>query len=200
MDAAQGLRVLHLGCVDWPYLEQKLEEGSLIHTEIARRASRIVGLDSDEEGVEVFDRMGWACIHGDVEDLPPLDEDFDLVIAGEIIEHLANPGNFLTSLARRLPGTDVVITTPNAYAARRYWRFLLAHEQVHPDHVAYYSPLTLQELLHRHSYTIEELHAYEIDRAAPGVHWTHRAAERLGVAVEPWTADGIIVAAKTPAG
>ena len=66
--------------------------------------------------------------------------------------------------------------------------------------MAYYSPLTLRELLLRHSYTVDELQAYEIDRAAPGVHWTHKAAERLGVAIEPWTADGIIVSAKTPAG
>ena len=70
LQAAEGRRFLHLGCVDWPYLEQKLADGTLIHAEIAARASRIVGLDSDAEGVEVFQRMGWACVLGDVEDLP----------------------------------------------------------------------------------------------------------------------------------
>ena len=198
LERCSGRDVLHLGCVDWPYLEQKLEEGSLIHTEIARHASRLVGLDSDEAGVETFRQQGWPCLRADVESLPEFGERFDVVVAGEIIEHLANPGRFLSSLARRLPGTELIVTTPNAYAARRYWRFLLGHEQVHPHHVAYYSPLTLREVLRRHGYVVEELHAYGIDSAAPNVHWSYRAFERLGTAVQPWTADGLIAVARAP--
>ena len=157
-----------------------------------------MGLDSDQRGVEAFRRRGWPCIRADVESLPEFSESFDVVVAGEIIEHLANPGRFLSSLAERLPGAEVIVTTPNAYAARRYWRYLLGHEQVHPDHVAYYSPLTLLEVLRRHGYAVQRLYAYCIDGAAPDVHWAHRAFERLGTAVQPWTADGLIAVARAP--
>jgi 2-polyprenyl-3-methyl-5-hydroxy-6-metoxy-1,4-benzoquinol methylase len=199
IERCAGRHVLHLGCVDWPYLDQKLAAGTLIHTQMAERASRLVGLDIDQAGVEIFQKRGWPCIRADVEELPELAEPFDLVVAGEILEHLANPGRFLTSLARRLPDTEVILTTPNAYAARRYWRFLLGHEQVHPNHVAYYSPLTLREILRRHRYAVQELYAYGIGREFTDVHWGYRAFEQLGTLVEPWTADGLIAVAKTPA-
>ena len=36
--------------------------------------------------------MGWACVLGDVEDLPELDEEFDLVDAGEDHRAPRQPG------------------------------------------------------------------------------------------------------------
>jgi SAM-dependent methyltransferase len=200
LDRCAGRRVLHLGCIDRPYLEQKLANGTLLHAMLVKRAARVVGVDSDPEGVRLFHERGWPTVHADVEQLPELDFDCDLVVAGEIIEHLSNPGLFLDSLARRLrPDTEVIITTPNAYAIRRYWRLLLGHEQVHPDHVAYYSLLTLRAALRRAGYAVKEEHPYPIGREFRDVYWYYRAFERLGTLVQPWTADGLIVVATTPA-
>ena len=197
MDRAAGKRVLHLGCIDWPYLERKIAEGSLLHADLAQVASEVVGFDSDAEGAAVFERNGWPVIVGDLERMPELPE-FDVVIAGEVIEHLSNPGLFLASLAHRCPRTEVVVTTPSAYAAKRYWRFLLGHEQVHPDHVAYYSPLTLRAILGREGYSILEERPYPIGDEYTTLPNYYRWFERAGVLVQPWTADGLIAVAVTP--
>ena len=199
LERCVGRRVLHLGCVDKPYLEEKLAAGTLLHGLLVERAAKVVGVDSDAEGVEMFAERGWATLCADVEHLPELDGDFDLVVAGEIIEHLSNPGLFLDSLARRLdPGTEVILTTPSAYAIRRYWRFLIGHEQVHPDHVAYYSPLTLREAVARSGYAVDEEHPYPIGREYTDVPWYYRAVERVGTTLQPWTADGLILVGRTP--
>jgi SAM-dependent methyltransferase len=193
--------VLHLGCVDRPFLEEKLANGTLLHAEIVQRAALAIGVDSDAAGLRLFQERGWRGLCADVENLPELDDRVDLVVAGEIIEHLSNPGLFLQALARRLdPSTEVILTTPSAYGAKRFWRFLLGHEQVHPDHVAYYSPLTLRELLRRYGFRVAEEYPYPIGPEFGDVPWYYRAFERLGTAVQPWTADGIIVVARTPAG
>lgn len=50
---------------------------------------------------------------------------YDAVLATEIIEHVAHPGNFLAGLARLTrPGGVIVVTTPNgAYVRHRHPRF-----------------------------------------------------------------------------
>jgi hypothetical protein len=198
MERSRGKRVLHLGCIDWPFLERKIAEGSLLHADLVRVAESVVGFDSDEKGARLFAERGWPTIVGDLEDMPELPE-VDVVIAGEVIEHLANPGRFLASLASRCPGTEVVVTTPSAYAMKRWWRFLLGHEQVHPDHVAYYSPLTLRAILERYGYTILEERPYPIGAEHTSLPNYYRWMERAGTLVEPWTADGLIAVARTPA-
>jgi SAM-dependent methyltransferase len=199
LERSVGRRVLHLGCVDKPYLEEKLANGTLLHEMLVERAAKVVGVDSDPEGVSLFEARGWPTLCADVEQLPELNDDFDLVVAGEIIEHLSNPGLFLDSLAHRLrPGTEVILTTPSAYAIRRYWRFLIGHEQVHPDHVAYYSPLTLREAVARSGYVVDEVHPYPIGREYTTVPWYYRAVERVGITLQPWTADGLILVGRTP--
>ena len=200
LDAAEGLRVLHLGCVDWPYLEQKLASGTLIHTEIARAGIADRGADSDEEGVEVFDRMGWACILGDVEDLPALDEDFDLVIAGEIMS--TSPTRAFPHLAgasaawhgrgdhhsQRLRGAPVLALPSGSRAGPSGSRGLLLAADAPGD-------LLPPALLHdRRAARIRD----RPRRARGPLDPQGRRAARRGR--RPWTADGIIVAAKTPAG
>ena len=90
------------------------------------------------------------------------------------------------------------MTTPSAYAARRYWRFLIGHEQVHPDHVDYYSPLTLRAILTRHGYTVQEEYPYPIGAEYTDVPAYYRWFERAGTLIQPWSADGLIAVARTP--
>ncbi len=189
--------MLHLGCIDWPYLETKIAEGSLLHADISDVASELVGLDSDTEGAAIFQTHGWPVVVGDLERIPELPE-FDLVVAGEVIEHLSNPGRFLESLATRCPDTEVIVTTPSAYAAKRWWRFMLGHEQVHPDHVAYYSPLTLRAILHRAGYRVIVERPYPIGDEYTTLPDYYRWFERVGTLIQPWTADGLIAVARTP--
>ena len=84
-----------------------------------------------------------------------LDEKFDVIVAGEMIEHLSNPGLFLKGIQRFMSkDTKLLITTINAYMGMRFWIYGLrgqggSFEPVHQDHVAYYSYSTLSLLIER---------------------------------------------------
>lgn len=88
--------------------------------------------------------------HGSI----PKDLNAQVVVFGEILEHLSNPGRVLE---QTWGGTDVevIITVPNAFHASREWAND-GIECVNKDHVAWYSYHTLKTLVERHGYTVQE--------------------------------------------
>jgi SAM-dependent methyltransferase len=80
---------------------------------------------------------------------------FEVIVAGDIIEHLNNPGAMLAAMKSRLSRDGVfIISTPNAF---RWYNPILAtvgHEFNHPDHTAWFSFLTLKTLAGRHGYRV----------------------------------------------
>ena len=83
-----------------------------------------------------------------------------MIVCGEVLEHLSNPGHFLTALRATYPTVLVLITVPNAFAtAGAAWLVTKGRENVNKEHVCYYSYTTLKELLRRARYAITE-HAW----------------------------------------
>ena len=76
----------------------------------------------------------------------------EVIIAGEIIEHLDDSGSFLDGLHSLVePGGRLVITTPNSSGLLNAGAAAQAGYEVnHPDHVTLYSCFTLTNLLERH--------------------------------------------------
>jgi SAM-dependent methyltransferase len=73
---------------------------------------------------------------------------FDVVFAGELIEHLDNVHGFLTSVRRHLaPGGKLVLTTPNAFYIGNFIYRLGGHARVHPQHTAWYCDSTLRRIV-----------------------------------------------------
>jgi cyclopropane fatty-acyl-phospholipid synthase-like methyltransferase len=208
LDRCRGRRVLHLGCTNWPYTEGSLRDGSLLHLELNRVAAELWGLDRDQAGLDVLAGRGVSrLVRGDLEalDQVTLDRSFDVIVAGEIIEHLSNPGRFLTGVQHLMrPDTLLLITTINAYGGVRMAIYALRgrggrQEPVHPDHVAYYSYSTLQHLVRRHHLEIARVLFYDIGPE-------HRVHNRfyinwindLAVLVAHQLADGLIVECRLP--
>ena len=197
-----GKKVLHLGCTNWPYTDQALADGSLLHTRIAESASQVFGLDSDSRGLEVLRTRGFGDLYlADLEqlDLVRLSDTFDLVVAGEMIEHLSNPGRFLEGVKRFLHnGSRLIITTVNAYCAMRLLIYGLrgkggSVEPVHPDHVAYYSFSTLKVLLERYGLIIEDFLFYDLGpEHRPYNRRILNFANDAAVKLFPQLSDGII--------
>jgi SAM-dependent methyltransferase len=194
--------VLHLGCTNWPYTRTMLEAGSLLHLRLGGIARDLWGLDSDPEGLRALGEHGVPnLVQGDAEALASclLDRTFDVVLGGEILEHLSNPGLFLRGARRFLaPQGRLVITTVNAYCGFRFAQYFFrgrggSTEPVHPDHVAYYSYRTLTHLLVREGYAIESFRFYDLgDEHVPFVPRRIRMANRFFSRLAPWTADGVI--------
>jgi SAM-dependent methyltransferase len=201
--------VLHFGCTNWPYTQATLEAGSLLHLRLGRIARDLWGLDSDLEGLRTLEAHGVSnLVPGDAEELAscPLDRTFEIVVAGEILEHLSNPGLFLRGARRFLaPQGRLVLSTVNAYCGFRFAQYFFrgrggSAEPVHPDHVAYYSYRTLTHLLAREGYAVEAFRFYDLGHEhLPFVPRRIRFANRLFVRLAPWMADGVLAVCR-PAG
>src|SRR5436190_3290363 len=201
-----GKRVLHLGCTNWPYTGEAIENNVLLHFELEKTAGEFYCFDYDQQGLDVLADAGAKNLYrADLEKLDDLDlnETFDVIVAGEMIEHLNNPGLFLSGIQRFMnAGTQLVITTVNAYSGLRFAIYGLrgkggTAEPVHPDHVAYYSYSTLKLLVERQNLQVDEFLFYDIGS-------DHRALNRgilnlindISVWIGPQLADGLIAVCK----
>jgi 2-polyprenyl-3-methyl-5-hydroxy-6-metoxy-1,4-benzoquinol methylase len=201
VDAARGKRVVHVGFVD-ELLERKRAEGVWLHERLAAAAASLVGLDSSEAGVARARELGHEAHAVDAQSpdairalgLPPA----DVVIAGEVVEHLDAPGPFLRAL-RELVGPDglLVLTTPNAYRLLNALAPLTGSELVHPDHTAWHSPRTLRTLLERSGWRVERLAYYRTPRRrGAGFGNLLRRAAAAASRVRPSWSDGLIAWAR----
>jgi len=197
-----GKSVLHLGCTNYPYTEESVRENMLLHTQLEKVAGELYGLDADQAGIDELTRLGSTNIlKADLERLDDLnlDKTFDIIIAGDMVEHLNNPGLFLNGTRRFMgPETRLILSTINAYCGMRFlWYGLRGKrgkvEFVHPDHVAYYSYSTLKLLVERHGMKVENFLFYDIGREhRPHNRWFLNALNDVCVRVAPQWADGLI--------
>lgn len=200
--ACEGKKVLHLGCTNYPYTEQAIKDEMLLHFELEKTARELYGFDFDQKGLDILrEKGGVNLFQTDLEHLEDvaLDETFDVIIAGEMIEHLSNPGLFLQGIKRFMNDkTDLIITTINAYCALRFLIYGLrgkggTNEPVHPDHVAYYSYKTLSLILERENLNVKKFYFYDIGTEhRPFNRWFYNAFNDVSVKISPQLSDGII--------
>jgi len=170
---SSGLRVLHLGCVGFTDLdgEERVRSAKQsLHWKLTQ-CSNVMGVDRSRAVIEELCRLGIFdnVAYGDVEQLNDLDMDqkFDVVIAGDIIEHLSNPGRMLDGIMRFCSeDTRVVITTPNAFGAPNFLRHSAGRFCEGAEHVMSFNEQNLATLLRRHGYTITESHTCFQPRSA----------------------------------
>jgi hypothetical protein len=128
--------------------------GTHLHAALWPVCSFLMGLDIDLTARDLLpsDTDRHAIAQADVTDEAAIERviagrQFDIIAAGELLEHLPNPGLCLCSLARLQPNALLIITVPNCLSAAVAARAKIGIESVHQDHVAWYSPRTLRRLL-----------------------------------------------------
>lgn len=143
-------RVLHVGCADAPFTKQRLRDGTLLHLRLQASAGHLAGVDLSAESIGLMREAGIDNLHVANCEEPlaaAVPGRYDVVIAGETLEHVLNAGDFLASLRDVCsPSGVVLITTPNHASIKKNLRLLTRTELVHPEHVAYYSISTLTRL------------------------------------------------------
>lgn len=201
-----GKKVLHLGCTNYPYTKEAIDNDMLLHFELEKIATELYGFDADKPGLEILRENGAINLYEvDLERLDSiqLDEKFDVIIAGEMIEHLNNPGLFLNGIKRFMHNdTSLVLTTINAYCAMRFIIYFLrgkggVSEPVHPDHVSYYSYRTLKLIIERHELSVDHFCFYDIgNEHRPFSPWYYNIFNDISVKLSHQVSDGIIAVAK----
>ena len=156
-----GRRVAHLGCADSPYTRELLGAGMLLHARLVGVAE-VTGFDVDAEALELLRAAfpGQRFVEADVTSEIPAEElgGYELVIAGEVLEHVPDADSFLRGCASLLrPGGRLCVTVPNACCPKVGLRSLVGRESVHPDHRTYYGPRTLTRTLDGAGYEVESV-------------------------------------------
>ena len=133
-----GRRVLDLGCRD----------GAL--TKAYAAGNEIVGVDADREALAAAERLGFETHWADLDEPLAFDDgSFDVVVAGELLEHLRDPARLVGEVHRVLrPGGTFVGSVPNAYRLKNRVRFLLGREpEDDPTHLQMFAPDDVRTLL-----------------------------------------------------
>ena len=147
-----GMRVLDLGCVGHSVDTREIRPGWL-HDKVRGWASECVGVDYEPKGVAALREAGLTVeLHdittgaGPLANLPP----FDVVVAGEIVEHLDTP-RAIFDLARDVlrRGGHLIVTTPNPYGQTRVRAGQLGLGWENVDHILYLPPSGAVELAER---------------------------------------------------
>lgn len=148
--ACTNKNVLDLGCYDETALI-KNNSGYYLFDEISLVSKNHIGIDiaaeMPEEGI-VFSPTA-RMIKGDIFELDQLDfdkKDIEIIIAGELIEHLPDTLRFLKKMKMGFAGKRLICTTPNATSFFNIVFAFLKRESAHKDHLQVYSFKTLNTL------------------------------------------------------
>jgi SAM-dependent methyltransferase len=139
--------VLDLGCRD----------GALARA-LSFSESFVVGVDVDFRALLIAQNAGLRSCCADLWfRLPFQASSFDLVLAGEVIEHMPFPEQLLSEIARVLRHGGVVLgSIPNAFRLKNRLLFLAGADfEKDPTHLHHFSPKSINKLLGKHFTSIE---------------------------------------------
>lgn len=120
------------------------------------RGWQAVALEYGQEGAEVAHERGLATLRADATLLPVADQQVDLVVAFDILEHLVDHDAAVAEVRRVLrPGGVFLVAVP---ADPRLWS---AHDEA-VDHVRRYTRMTLRDLLERGGFAIDSMLSWNV--------------------------------------
>lgn len=155
-----------------------LDAGSIGHSYVGRggyktwnfavlqeHATKVKGFDLLAQDVALARADGFDIDVGDAETyLAP--QPYEVLFAGDLIEHLSNPGRFLDCSYKNLvDGGLLVLSTPNTYSFAKLARVVLRRTNeppVNPEHTCYFTPQTLRQLVVRHGFRVDRVEYCEL--------------------------------------
>jgi SAM-dependent methyltransferase len=145
-ELARGKNVLDVGVVE--HCLEAHENPEWLHRHLASSAAFCLGVDLLELETRKLADAGFNVMVADLT-REPLGQQFDLIVAGEVLEHVDAPGKFMKNCAAMLrPDGRLVITVPNPWYVNAVLKSALrSHTFVDSaDHVCWFDASTLVEL------------------------------------------------------
>lgn len=159
MERCAGKNVLDLGCVRHS-ADFALNDPAWLHKKIKSVAGRVIGVDYLSDEVKKLNSSGYEIITANVTKPLPVKEEFDVIVAGDLIEHLTNFEGFFENCRTLLKaGGLLIITTPNPFYSDEY-DFVTFKKRylINPEHTCWIDPQALSQLAMRFDFEIDELH------------------------------------------
>jgi hypothetical protein len=143
--------VIDLGCFD-ESAKFKFGTKYWLHREISLVSEEVAGIDNTENlpvsGKRFFENE--YMYKGDVNnfsDFVNKNKKYDIMVAGELIEHLPDTIQFLKKVKNDFKGEYLIITTPNATSLSNILLGMIRKESCNKDHYQIYSYKTLNTIL-----------------------------------------------------
>jgi 2-polyprenyl-3-methyl-5-hydroxy-6-metoxy-1,4-benzoquinol methylase len=150
-----GRKVLDLGCVR--HSIEETEKPDWLHGVIRANAQTVLGVDYLEDAVARLRERGFSIVCANVETMD-IGDRFQVIVAGDLIEHLNNFGLFLDRVRAHLSDDGIaLITTPNPVNPLRFVSVLFRGEaDANPEHTCWFTRQVLQQLVERYGLEISE--------------------------------------------
>ena len=154
LEKVHGRTCLDVGAVehDLSYTERPTWK----HKKLVEQASKVVGVDVLEESVNILNQRGYDIRLCDATSEEYLEEQFDIVVMGDVIEHVANPIDLIRFGIRHLkPGGEVIVKTPNVFYKDHIKKFIKNRAFVNLEHMAWFTPTMMLEIARRAGCSLE---------------------------------------------
>jgi len=176
----KGKKIIHLGCCDHvPLIKEKIKNNFWLHASITNNSNKTLGIDINKEGIKYLtnELNITNCIYANIiqDEIPEINsENWDYIIAGEIIEHLDNPVEFLKNIHFKFKNKiqKIIITVPNAFCYTNLKFIKKKQECINTDHRYWFTPFTLAKILTLASFQIEEYFFCQPIKEEEKLKWT----------------------------
>ena len=157
----KGPNVLDVGCTGH---ELGIDPRYWLHGRLREAFPRVVGIDISKENIARLHARGFSDIYLHSAEEFQLSERFDTIVAGELIEHLANPGRFLDRARQHLAEAGrLVLSTPYPFSLLNtlYAFYKYPKTCQNPEHACWFCPQTLKALGQRHGFRVRHFELIE---------------------------------------
>lgn len=144
-------KILDVGCCDMP-ATQINNDKSLLHNVLrnsVKTKKNLLGIDNNFSKIKLMKSLDYNCLYDDITKTK-IKTKFDLIIVGELIEHIQSLDLLMKNLKKLLnKNGKIYMSSPNPNGIMSvigYW--LILNERGGEGHVLWQSPKTMRHLCH----------------------------------------------------
>lgn len=150
--------VLDLGCVQH---SAEHESSQLwLHGIIKKTAKNLVGVDYAQDEIIKLREKGYNILFSDINKEIPTNEKFDVIVVGNLIEHLSCFDGLFDNAKRLLKNNGILaISTANPFFREQYFFSAFKNDIiVNKEHTCWIDPITLEQLANRFGFTTSKVY------------------------------------------
>ncbi|WP_346936998.1 glycosyltransferase [Clostridium sp.] len=165
VEVCKNKNVIHLGCADHlELIDSKRQNNLWLHDLLTNVSQKCIGFDINEEAIDYINKelkisnVFYENIISKKCDMI-CNSNWDIMVIGEILEHVNNPVEFLSKIKTLYKGSlqKLVITVPNALRLENYIFSQSGYECINSDHRYWFTPYTISKVVYESGLKVEEI-------------------------------------------